>query len=417
MDRLDKLEQDAQALLAEARDLLATITTEERNAAPEEDTRFSAIEFEVSCLAAEYESLKRARDLAEKAHADLGKPGSTSGSERGEDRGAPAVHLDVDPFDADTRARIGEDEAAKRSLERSAVAKNLPAENLEEVERKLNAAGLPEMRGIRRHVLAFGSDAYGSAFVKMANQRQWDLTDEEKRALHFAESEARAMGLTDGSGGALIPTFLDPTVINTSDGSINPYRQIARTVQVAGDNWNGVTSAGISIAWGTEFSVVGDNSPAFGQPSITPYKAHGFVPISIEGYEDIAGAGSVVAGMFQQAKDDDEAEKFATGSGTNQPTGIITALAGGVRVVASATNTAISAADLFSVQQDLGPRYQQRASWTMNLAYVNRIRQLGSSDNYFAQTVRLPDSSDFALLGRPAYQASGQIQKSYFNTF
>ena len=100
MDRLDKLEQDAQALLAEARDLLATITTEERNAAPEEDTRFSAIEFEVSCLAAEYESLKRARDLAEKAHADLGKPGSTSGSERGEDRGAPAVHLDVDPFDA-----------------------------------------------------------------------------------------------------------------------------------------------------------------------------------------------------------------------------------------------------------------------------------------------------------------------------
>ena len=216
------------------------------------------------------------------------------------------------------------------------------------------------------------------------------------------------MGLTDGSGGALIPTFLDPTVINTSDGSINPYRQIARTVQVAGDNWNGVTSAGISIAWGTEFSVVGDNSPAFGQPSITPYKAHGFVPISIEGYEDIAGAGSVVAGMFQQAKDDDEAEKFATGSGTNQPTGIITALAGGVRVVASATNTAISAADLFSVQQDLGPRYQQRASWTMNLAYVNRIRQLGSSDNYFAQTVRLPDSSDFALLGRPAYQASGQ---------
>lgn len=402
MDRLTYLKQRHAECHAEIRKLDESAVDdagERRNLTPDEDKRFDELVWERDACAAEYEQIEKRRKIAEQAFADEEK------REAGEDRGAPAVHLSVDPFDAQTRAKIGDREAVKRAIDATSI--SMTDEAKAEVEAKLNRSGVPEMKGFPRHVLAFGSDAYARAFAKVSLDEKETLTREEVAALEFARSEARALGLTDGSGGYLIPTFLDPTVINTSDGSINPFRQISRVVQVSGDNWNGVTSAGISIAWGTEFSVPADGAPAFGAPSITPYKAHGFVPISIEGYEDIASIGPIVASMFQQAKDDDEAQKFATGSGSNQPTGIVTALAGTLSQTNMATNGAIAAADLFKAQQHLGPRYQQRASWVMNLAYVNKIRALGSSDNYFAQTVRLPESADFPLLGRPAYQASG----------
>jgi HK97 family phage major capsid protein len=164
----------------------------------------------------------------------------------------------------------------------------------------------------------------------------------------------------------------------------------------------------VSVGYGTEFAVTTDGSAALTNPTITPAKGQGFVPISIEGAEDIAGIGGWIAQAFANARDDLDATKMATGSGTAEPKGVVTALA----VLAlnqdfNATNSAIVAADLFDIQTATGPQYRSRASWVMNLAYINRIRALGASDDYFAQTVRLPEGAFAELLGRPVYEASG----------
>jgi predicted phage gp36 major capsid-like protein len=47
----------------------------------------------------------------------------------------------------------------------------------------------------------------------------------------------------------MIPLTLDPSILITSAGSVNPLRQLARTVQIATDSWNGVTSAGVTAHW------------------------------------------------------------------------------------------------------------------------------------------------------------------------
>ena len=215
------------------------------------------------------------------------------------------------------------------------------------------------------------------------------------------------MGLTDASGGFAIPTFLDPTVIDTRAGTTNPLRMISRVVQVTGDNWNGVSSAGVTVQYGTELSVPTDGSPAFLQPSITPAKGDGVVPISIEGYEDIAGVGPMVAQMFANARDDLDATKMVSGTGTAQPKGVLTALAAAAgRIVTDTTNSSIAAADLFAIQNALGANYRSRASWIMNLSYINRVRQLGDT-NYFSRSVTLPEAASEMLLGRPVYEASG----------
>lgn len=399
MDRLQKLEQDAQDLLDEARSLLETITTEERSAAPAEDARFSEIEFHVACLAAEHEGLKRARDLVAKA---AEKPENRS---VGEDRGAPAVHKDEDPFDPQVRASMGDREAAIRALDRS----SLDGDQKTAVEARMKSGGAA-MRAFPKHVLTFGSPAYERAFAKASLGQEILMDDEERHAWQSAIVEARAMSLTDAAGGYLIPTFLDPSVIWTLAGSQNPFRQISSVVSITGDNWNGVTSGGITMSWDTELAVVSDDTPTFGTTPITPYKLQGYVPISYEAYEDIQSAGAEIAAEFQQAKDDAEAAAFATGSGSNQPFGIVTALTGSTRQTNMATNSAISAADLFKARRHLGPRYRGNASWVMAQGYNDSIRALGTGGSLFSETVNLSAGQSGNLLDRPVYLASAMTE-------
>ena len=65
----------------------------------------------------------------------------------------------------------------------------------------------------------------------------------------LTDAEQRAMSLTDNAGGYLVPFQLDPTVIVTSNGSVNDIRQAARTVVATGDVWNGVSAGAVSWSW------------------------------------------------------------------------------------------------------------------------------------------------------------------------
>ncbi|KUH82201.1 hypothetical protein AU186_10265 [Mycobacterium sp. GA-1999] len=68
----------------------------------------------------------------------------------------------------------------------------------------------------------------------------------------------------------------------TSNGSVNPLRQISRVVQIATESWNGVTSAGVTAERTADAAEVADASPTLAQPSIPVHKGDGFVPFSFE---------------------------------------------------------------------------------------------------------------------------------------
>jgi hypothetical protein len=128
---------------------------------------------------------------------------------------------------------------------------------------------------LSRLCLAASSPEYIRAWSKCAAGREHMLSNEERDALE------RAMSLTDSAGGYLVPFQLDPTVIITANGSRNEIRQIARQVVAIGDTWNGVSSGAVSWSWDAEATEVSDDSTTFGQPSISVYKAAGFVPIRL----------------------------------------------------------------------------------------------------------------------------------------
>lgn len=316
------------------------------------------------------------------------------------------VTPDDDPFDM-SEVRMYADspreqrhELRERAMRAIDSDDQLDADAKTEIERKLRV--VPKTAN---HILATASPDYLRAFDKIVHFDEYDLTGPEREAVRRAKNYARAMSLTDASGGFLVPTHLDPTVIVTNTGSQNPFRQISRVVTVTGDNWNGVASAGVTASWDTEAAEVSDDAPAFQQPSLTPYKGQAFAPISFEAYEDIANIASEVSAMLVDAKDRLEEAAFATGSGSNQPTGIVTELADGDFEIFMSTNSSVAVADVYACQNNLAARFRQNASWVMNTTVLNLIRQLGS-DSYNTQTVRLDAPTIPALLGRPVYEST-----------
>lgn len=252
---------------------------------------------------------------------------------------------------------------------------------------------------IARGILQTGSPVYDRAFGKMCFAGSTDvLTNEERAAL--------AVGATT-TGGFAVPFNLDPTVILTDAGVVNPIRQVARVVTIAGKQWQGVTSAGITVSRAAEAAEAGDNAPTLAQPTVTPTRVQGFVPFSFEIDQDWSQMRGELATMFNEAKDTEEATAFVTGNGTPpNPEGVITgvsAVAGSVKQ--AVTVGGIAAADIYLLVDDLPPRHTGNASFMANKAVYNRIRQIDTSGGS-ALWARIAEGRPSRLVDYPVYEAS-----------
>lgn len=257
---------------------------------------------------------------------------------------------------------------------------------------------------LARLCLATSSPAYMRAWSKLARGAGHELNREEQEAIRHARTASRAMSLTDSAGGYLVPFQLDPTVIITSDGSLNQIRRVARSVVATGDVWNGVSAGQVNWSFAAEAAEASDNAPSFAQPSIQVHKAQGFVPISIEAIEDEANVAAEVARLLAFGRDSLEAEKFITGTGSGEPFGIVTALNGTGSEVPSAGAGAFAVGDVYALDNALPARYRMNASWLAHRAIYNKVRQFDNSGGGDLW-VQLQADVPALLLGRPAYEA------------
>lgn len=258
---------------------------------------------------------------------------------------------------------------------------------------------------IARHALITSNPAYLRAWAKLARDEQYALDQDEVRALREAEQH-RAMSLTDSAGGYLVPFQLDPAVIVTSSGSYSEITSVCRQVIATGDVWNGVTSAAISWSWDAEAAEVSDDSPTFGSPSVPIHKAQGFVPISMEALMDAANVTEEIGRLFTEGQQDLEAVTLITGSGSGQPTGVVTALAASspTVIVNAASDDTFAIGDVYSLQGALPAKFRRNASFLANNQIYNNIRRFDTAGGggYWAN---LNDGRPPQLLGRSAIEA------------
>jgi HK97 family phage major capsid protein/HK97 family phage prohead protease len=221
---------------------------------------------------------------------------------------------------------------------------------------------------LARRILVTGSPLYDRAFGKMlGKQSVAGLTAEESRALSLG---------TDSAGGYAVPFQLDPTVILTSNGVVNPLRQIARVETITGKEWDGVSSAGVTVSRGTEGQEVGTGDPALAQPSVRTQRVQGFIPFSIELDVSWGALRTQMTSLLQDAKDVEEATAFATGNGTApNPNGVVATL-GSASWVDTAGSAVLAAADIYLLENAMAPRFIANSSIVAAKTTYNRFRTL-----------------------------------------
>jgi HK97 family phage major capsid protein len=361
-------------------------------------------------------ALERRMDAVRSTSLDYTNPGGRpdsvgghQGVDRGDDttarRGYMGVSHKRDPYDALPAVRsmtLTPNDMVSRACDAIEQAPAwLPDESKEHATGLIQKAGKKQGALIARHMLITGSPEYFSAFEEF----MMDPTNLQRASL----------SLTSANGGYLVPFTLDPSVILTNSGSLNPYRQISTVKTTATNTWNGVASAGMNAAWLAEGVEVGDNSPTFSNIVITPQKASAWVYGSYEILEDSDFA-TEVPKLLADAKDRLEENAFAVGTGTGMPKGVFVAATSTVTSGAAGPNGTPAAGttgtsglwsvnDLYATQAALPPRFRAGATWITSLAAINIARSFDTAGGSSYWT-NLGQGSPERVLGGNIYEST-----------
>lgn len=409
MNELEKLRAQVVDLETEIRGLAALDTV-----TPEQDARIPEAITELDEARATLEVLEaREARLAEFRQPATAEPVLTE-----RNISAPYVNTrTADPYDVDELRSLSPEKRAReiRSRAITIVEDNhggyeLSARAQEELTARISHTRSKVARDIAELVVHTGSDDYRDAFEAVLRDPADIAAMAEFQKRQKALLERAAIQTSGVSGAMHVPYQLDPTVILTNAGVVDPIRSVARNVQITGtDKWQANTSAGITATLVGESVAFTDNTPTFTSGAIQTYKAGAFAFGSWESMED-SGAADELPGMFADAKERLEAGYFATGTGSSQPQGVVVFASNATSIYAGTSGAANSAdliaADIYGVQANLSPRWRGNASWMSSLQAAHSIRQLGTSTNYHAFSLDITQAGPPTLLGRPYYENS-----------
>jgi HK97 family phage major capsid protein len=247
---------------------------------------------------------------------------------------------------------------------------NHPA-SADRLDRVIRAESMPLNA---RYIAAVGDPDYLAAWtavIASPDTASLELDQAERAALREARLASRALNVyalgTDAvDPGWPLPLQVDPTLILVGPGVEDPLRRLATVRTIVGRRLTVVTSASVTAAYGAEGTDVVEALPDPTPVEIKAERGAAFLRLTFELLGDLVGALGEIARIFDDAKTNLEAEKFAIGDGSDEPEGIFV----GAPVFAG---TPVNPTDLREVQSDLGPRYQPGARWLMNLAEANHI--------------------------------------------
>lgn len=320
---------------------------------------------------------------------------------------APNVNVRTDPFENLELVERGAVSLADMSSRALAAIEATP--RIGDAEREHAARLVETVPMAARHALLTGSPEYQRAFEKVLQYPeafQGMFTNEEAAAFRTA------MSTTVGNGGYAIPFLLDPSVVLSSSGSTNPFRQVSKIVRGTSNKWQGITSAGVTAYWKGEASAFTDGSPTLAQPSITAYLGSAYVLGSYEVFED-TNLASELPRLIQDAKDQLEADAFAVGSGSAAPFGVVTSTtavtASRVAPTTGGTFTSASIADVYKVVNALAPRFRSKSTWLANFATYTTIRSMSAAAQGSSFWANLGAAQPEQLLGLPIVEASAVV--------
>jgi HK97 family phage major capsid protein len=363
------------------------------------------------------DELKTLRASIAKAEERMETVRSLAKKEENVERTAPAVHVkrsEAETFDLDEIRKMsysGDDfldkvtDNAKRAIEGAKYGVRNVEEAQERAEELLETVD-NSSRDLAKRMLLTGSSDYERGFTKVLRHgTDAFCTQEERQALVRA---AQALG-GDANGGYAVPFQLDPTVMLTSAGVVNPIRELARVETIVGKEWQGVTSAGTTVARGAEADAAPASNFTLAQPTVRTNRVQGYTVFSLEIDLSWSALRSEITRMLVDAKAQEE-NSFITGDGSGVNPGGINGTLSGQDVELAAAADGLTPADLYALEEALDARWEGNASFLAHKSVYHKIRQFptdgsqGNLTNVWADSLRAGNPRQ--LLEYPAYRST-----------
>ena len=251
---------------------------------------------------------------------------------------------------------------------------------------------------------------YYDAFMALMRSDQHgtqDLTPEQVHTLrtHYISDELRAQGtIPKSSGGYLIPTLLQNRIIEVMKdyGGIFGVATVLNTSGGEPLNWptnDDTENEGELVA---EHAQVGETELEFGQKELGAYKySSKIIRVSIELLQDSAFAlDSFIVRKFGQRLGRITSRHFATGTGNNQPQGLMTSA--GVGYTAESP-VEISYVDLLRIKHSIDPAYRNSRScrWLFNDSTLLGFKEMLDADGRPLWKPSIADGTPATIDGDP----------------
>ncbi|HQZ33834.1 MAG TPA: phage major capsid protein [Ilumatobacteraceae bacterium] len=404
---IDLLTQRQTDYRARATALLDTARTEQRMLTIDEKAEADALEADLADIGTRLTELNEIHDGRLRASQYL-RVGTSGGVTDGAGN-SPQFMQRTAAWSTDARA-LSDDQAithARSALDATkARAGQVPEHGILKVSDVITGQS-GEAARMARWTIAASNPAYETAFAKVLadpTRGHLEWSTEERNAYTAVNELSRAMSLTVGNGGYMVPFTLDPSIMLTNDGHINPLRQLATVKLTTTNTWNGITSAGATAEWKTEASQVADGSPTVAQPSIPTFFGDSFVPYSFEVGMDTVDFLGELSTVLVDAAENLKAIAYTTGGGSSAPQGIVTGLAGTASEINTTGSEAHSATDPFALQNALPARFSANATWQSHISTANVYRQMETT----AGSLLFPElrNDTPSLLGKRWYENS-----------
>ena len=204
-------------------------------------------------------------------------------------------------------------------------------------------------------------------------------------------------------GGYLVPTEWDERLIDTLDEE-NIIRKLGTSITTSGEHKINIVASKPAAGWLAEGTPLTFSNATFNQKTLDAHKLAVGVQVTNELLFDNAfNLEDYIVDQFGKAIANAEEDAFINGTGSGQPTGILTTATLGVTTT-SATN--ITSDEIINLVYSLKRPYRKNACFIVNDQTLATVRKLkDTTQNYLWQPSYAAGEPD-RLLGYPIYTSA-----------
>ena len=223
--------------------------------------------------------------------------------------------------------------------------------------------------------------------------------------------------ISEASGGTVLPPLEFHNAITTRLKTMTAIRQIAKVISIGSYAREfAVDDAAGTAAFSAEAGTIAETGQTFTRVTLTPKKLTALLKVSNELVEDAParGAGFSIESILTESfarlfAQTEEAAFCATSAVSNGPANPLLSTGAAIATgKTTASNSAVTAAEVIDWVYSLARQYRTNASILVNDATLGKLRQLGSlagTVNYFWQNSGALGEPD-RLMGIPVYASA-----------